>query len=124
MIETAVLHHHDDDVLDAGARGRRQRHVSRDGERAWPRTASEQHVRLGAAEAGAGKYGGVGVWAEAGVLAGEGDLAVSPGDASSQRYGWHVGACTKPGTRGSNIFQYARPIPVALIVCSVRPWYA
>jgi hypothetical protein len=30
--------------------------------------------------------------------------------------------CTKPGTRGSNIFQYA-PMPVALIACSVTPWY-
>jgi len=28
--------------------------------------------------------------------------------------------CTKPGTRGSNIFQYG-DMPVALIACSVTP---
>jgi hypothetical protein len=29
--------------------------------------------------------------------------------------------CTMPGTRGSNIFQYAA-MPVALIAWSVTPW--
>ncbi len=31
--------------------------------------------------------------------------------------------CTKFGTRGSNIFQYGA-MPVALMACSVTPWYA